>query len=58
MKINLAYQDKYDLDRVATVRKKSGKEFFSRSGKSQGISILGKVRKNDKSQGKVREFEF
>ena len=30
-----------DLDRVATVREKSlENDFFSRSGKSQGISIL------------------
>ena len=45
--------------RVATVREKSlENEIFSRSGKSQGISILvRKLRKNDKSQGKVREFE-
>ena len=33
-------------------------EIFSRSGKSQGISIsVREILKNDKSQGNVREFE-
>ena len=42
--------------RVAMVREKSLEiQIFSRSGKSQGISIL--VREIKKKVGKVREFE-
>ena len=49
----------FHQDRVATVREKSlENEFFSRSGKVREFQFLsGKFRKNNKSQGKVREFE-
>ena len=45
--------------RVATVREKLlENEKFSRSGKSQGITFsAGRFKKNEKSQGKVREFQ-
>ena len=46
--------------RVATVREKVlENEKFSRSGKSQGItfSVREIKKKNEKSQGKVREFQ-
>ena len=44
---------------VATLREKClENEFFSRSGKSQGICGWPvKIRKDLESQGKVREFE-
>jgi len=44
--------------RVPTVREKSGKnDFFSRSGKGQGIlKFVREIWKISKSQGKVREF--
>ena len=60
--LNQGHSDKKmgrDTPRVATVREKSlENEIFSRSGKSQGILISGKFRKNAKSQGKVREFQI
>ena len=45
--------DEWNKSRVAMVREKSlENEFFSRSGKSQGISVLAReILKKDKSQG-------
>ena len=47
------------LSRVATVREKVlENEKFSRSGKSQGKTFsVREIEKNEKSQGKVREFQ-
>ena len=53
----LIFSKKY---RVATVREKVlENEKFSRSGKSQGntFSVREILKKNEKSQGKVREFQ-
>ena len=51
---------KFSLYRVATVREKVlENEKISRSGKSQGItfSVREILKKNEKSHGKVREFQ-
>ena len=49
----------YVYCRVATVREKDlENEKISRSGKSQGITFsVREFKKNEKSQGKIREFQ-